>query len=312
MNTLNPAEFFEVAWYQQTGAAVELGNKRLPHWPINSAVRLMLRRSPIIVTGMGKSGHVGMKAAATFRSLGFPAHFLHPGEASHGDLGMIVDNSVVLAISNSGETRELSDILTFCKKKGHAVIAITSHRDSTLSEVAICTFDTGKLSESCPNGLAPTTSTMIAMLICDSLASALACTEGRTPEDFHRYHPGGKLGAELKTATNVMKPLPTVRADATMGEAARQMEGGAVAVLNAKGKVVGICTDGDVRRRLPDPKDQIETVMTTEPLSAPTSATVSDLIKMMNLHRVTSLILRDQQDGLVGIVHMQDCLKLAI
>ncbi len=216
---------------------------------------LLGMKGRLIVTGLGKSGHVGAKLAATFSSTGTPAYFLHPAEASHGDLGMVQPTDVMLALSWSGETRELSDVLGYAKRWDVPLIALTSNPTSTLGEAAHVTLVLPKVREACPHNLAPTTSTLLQMAMGDALAVALLEARGFTEESFHRFHPGGSLGAALKSLSEIMHKggaLPLVEADASVLAAISELSAKAMGIvgITENGTLTGVITDGDIRRYL--------------------------------------------------------------
>src|SRR5215210_3775567 len=217
---------------------------------------LAAAKGRVIVTGMGKSGHIGRKIAATLASTGTPAHYVHPGEASHGDLGMIQPDDAILALSWSGETTELSDLIAYAKRFRVAVVGVTSKRASTLGRQADICLALPEAQEACPNGLAPTTSTTMQLALGDALAVALLERRGFTAQDFRIFHPGGKLGAQLKLVRDVMHTgarLPIVTVGATMTEAIAEISAkgfGSVIVVEGNGSLAGIVTDGDLRRHM--------------------------------------------------------------
>lgn len=209
----------------------------------------------LIVTGLGKSGHIGTKLAATFASTGTPAYFLHPSEASHGDLGMVQPGDVLLALSWSGETRELSDVIGFAKRRTVPLIALTGRADSTLAEAATVALVLPKVQEACPHNLAPTTTTLLQLALGDALAVALLQRKGFTEESFHGFHPGGSLGAQLKQVDEVMHSgdaLPLVATDAPVIAAITELsaKGFGITGITEDGALVGVITDGDIRRYL--------------------------------------------------------------
>ena len=210
----------------------------------------------LIVTGLGKSGHVGAKLAATFSSTGTPAYFLHPSEASHGDLGMVQPSDVILALSWSGETRELSDVLGYAKRRNVPLIALTANPDGTLAQAAHVALVLPKVREACPHNLAPTTSTLLQMAMGDALAIALLEARGFTEESFHNFHPGGSLGAALKSVAEIMHKgaaLPLVTGDTPVLAAIAELSAkgqGIVGITRGEDALVGVITDGDVRRYL--------------------------------------------------------------
>src|SRR5215203_4490843 len=227
----------------------------------------------VIVTGMGKSGHIGRKIAATLASTGTPAYYVHPGEASHGDLGVIQPSDVIVALSWSGETTELSDLIAYAKRFRVGLVAITAHAGSTLGRQADVALVLPKAQEACPNGLAPTTSTTMQLALGDALAVALLEQRGFTAHDFRVFHPGGKLGAQLKLVRDVMhvgERLPLVSAGARMDAAIEEISRkgfGSVIVVNEDGTLAGIVTDGDLRRNLrPDLGTlPVEAIMSRKP-----------------------------------------------
>ena len=223
---------------------------------IDAAIALLLGMDGrLIVTGLGKSGHVGTKLAATFSSTGTPAYFLHPAEASHGDLGMVQESDVILALSWSGETRELSDVLGYAKRRGVPMIALTGNAESTLAEAAHVSLVLPKVREACPHNLAPTTSTLLQMAMGDALAIALLEARGFSEESFHGFHPGGSLGAALKSVGEIMHEgdaLPLVDGETPVLKAIAELsaKGQGIVGITEKSTLVGVITDGDIRRYL--------------------------------------------------------------
>jgi arabinose-5-phosphate isomerase len=273
----------------------------------------------VIVSGMGKSGHIGRKLAATFASTGTAAYYVHPGEASHGDLGMIRDEDVILALSWSGETSELSDLIAYSKRHGVALIAITSSADSTLGRAADVCLALPRAKEACPNGLAPTTSTTMQLALGDALAVALLEHRGFTANDFRTYHPGGKLGALLKQVRDVMhkgERLPLVQVGTMMGDAlAIQSEKslGCVVVADEHGALAGIVTDGDIRRHMANDllARRVEEVMTKNPLAIPPDMLLGEALETMETRKVSALIVADEGRP-VGLVHVLDLLRAGV
>ncbi|WP_043363565.1 SIS domain-containing protein [Belnapia sp. F-4-1] len=273
----------------------------------------------VVVTGMGKSGHVGRKVAATLASTGTPALFLHPAEASHGDLGMLTAADVVLALSWSGGTVELRDIIHYSRRFGLRLIAVTGRAESALGRAADIPLVVPAVVEACPHGLAPTTSTLIQMAIGDALAMALLERRGFTPAEFHRFHPGGKLGAQLLTVGEVMKrapDLPLVREDAAMGEAIIAMTGhslGCAIVTDAAGDVVGIITDGDLRRHMHPGimGERVEAVMTRAPRHTVPEQIASAALAEMNARRINVLVVQEGRRP-VGLLHVQQLLSAGV
>ena len=280
---------------------------------------LAATRGRIVATGMGKSGHIARKIAATLASTGSPAHFVHPGEASHGDLGMIGSADCLLALSNSGETAELTDILSHCKRIAAPIVAITSGETSTLAEAADAALRPPPLEEACPMGLAPMTSTTVALALGDALAAALIRRRGFTASDFRALHPGGKLGAGLMRLRDVMHPLartPLVAPDASMADALIEMTAkglGCVGVRDAAGRLVGVVTDGDLRRHMGvDLLDRpASAVMSPDPKTAAPSDFAAEALRVMNGDGITTLFVVDDRRP-AGVVHIHDLLRLGL
>jgi len=270
----------------------------------------------VIVTGMGKSGHIGRKIVATMASTGTPAHYVHPAEASHGDLGMIQPEDVIIALSWSGETAELADIIGYSRRFRVPLIAFTSRADSTLGQAADICLTLPKAKEACPNGLAPTTSTTIQLALGDALAIALLEKRGFTAENFRVFHPGGKLGARLKLVRDIMhkdERLPVVGIDARMDQAIEEIgrKGfGSVIVVNADGTLAGIVTDGDLRRNLrPDLGTlPVVDIMTRTPRTIAPDALVATALEIEETARITALIVVENNRP-VGLVHYLDLLR---
>ncbi len=273
-----------------------------------------------IVTGMGKSGHIARKIAATMASTGTPAYFVHPGEASHGDLGMIRQEDVILALSWSGETAELADIITYAKRFSIPLIAITSSAESALGRQADVCLRLPKSEEACPNGLAPTTSTTMQLAVGDALAIALLESRGFSATDFRLFHPGGKLGASLSYVRDVMHAgdrLPLIRPDAGMGEAILEISTkgfGCVGVIDADGKLVGIVTDGDLRRHMsPDlVTARVRDVMTANPRTIAPDLLAAEALEILNTRKITALFVLDDAGKPCGIVHLHDLLRVGV
>lgn len=273
----------------------------------------------VIVTGMGKSGHVGSKIAATLASTGTPAFFVHPGEASHGDLGMLTENDVVLAISNSGETKELSDIITYCKRYGIPLIAITKNPNSTLGRTGDILLQLPDDGEACPLGLAPTSSTTATMVLGDILAVCLLERKGFSKTDFKQRHPGGKLGSFLQKVSDLMhkgEEMPLVYDTAPMQEALLMMTSkmlGCVGVIDKDRHLLGIITDGDLRRCFsPDIlTKKASEIMTHSPKTTTPDILAVEAVKLMNEKKITQLFVIDH-DQPVGVIHLHDCLKAGV
>ena len=277
----------------------------------------------VVVMGMGKSGHVGRKIAATLASTGTPAMFVHPAEASHGDLGMVTAQDMVLAISNSGESSELNAILPVLGRLGVPLLAITGNAQSSLARHAEWVLDCSVAREACPLNLAPTASTTAQMALGDALAVALLDARGFRAEDFARSHHGGALGRKLLTLVeDVMRQgdeVPRVAPDAAFGTLMREMGAkglGASAIVDAQGRPVGIFTDGDLRRCIEAGADLRNTtatqVMHSGPRTIAQDALAADAAEMMEVHSITSVLVVDGQGHLVGIVHVGDLMRAKV
>ena len=287
-------------------------------------VDVVLRSSGrVIVMGMGKSGHVGTKIAATLASTGTPAFFVHPAEASHGDLGMITANDVVLAISNSGESEELTAVLPFIKRLGATLVGMTGRADSALARHADWVLNSGVDKEACPHNLAPTASTTAQMALGDALAMALLDARGFRPEDFARSHPGGSLGRRLLThVEDLMRrgdALPRVGLDADFGALMQEMSAkglGATAILDADQKVCGIFTDGDLRRLLERDTDvrtlKAEQMMHVNPMTIAPQALAAEAADLMEKHAITSVLVVDSAGCLVGALNTNDLMRAKV
>jgi len=293
--------------------------------PFAAAVELILNSSGrVVLSGIGKSGHIAHKIAATFASTGTPAFFVHPAEAGHGDLGMIAPGDVVVMLSNSGETDELVHLLPHLKRQGAAIIALTGNERSSLAQAADVHLDAAVDSEACPLGLAPTASTTAALALGDALALALLDARGFSVEDFARSHPGGALGRRLLTRVrDVMKTgaeLPVVTLDATLAQAVVEMSGkgmGMTAVVDADGRVSGIFTDGDLRRCLDRVKDfgaaRIADVMTRAPQTIGPERLAIECVDLMEAPpKKLALLVVDAGGRLVGALHMHDLFRARV
>ena len=288
------------------------------------AVALILGcRGRVVVMGMGKSGHIGRKVAATLSSTGTPALFVHPGEASHGDLGMVAPGDVVLAISNSGESDELNAILPVLKRLDVHLVAMTGGADSTLARHADLCLDSAVAQEACPLNLAPTASTTAQLALGDALAVALLDARGFRAEDFARSHPGGALGRKLLThVRDVMRSgsaVPCVEAQAGFIELMREMTDkglGATAIADAEGRVLGIFTDGDLRRLVARGQDlrslRAHEVMHPRPHLIRADALAVDAADLMERHRVTSLLVVDDEERLIGALNSNDLMRAKV
>ena len=288
------------------------------------AVNMVLAvQGRVVVTGMGKSGHIGRKIAATLASTGTPAMFVHPGEASHGDLGMIQAVDVVLAISNSGESDELVAILPVLKRQGVPLIALTGGMQSSLARHADVVIDCSVSKEACPLNLAPTASTTAQLAMGDALAVALLDARGFKPEDFARSHPGGSLGRKLLTHVgDVMRKgqdVPQVGPDAEFTALMREMSSkglGATAVTQADGRVIGVFTDGDLRRLIERGVDlrglKAHEVMHPNPRTIRHDALAVEAAEMMELHRITSILVVDAEGVLCGALNSNDLMRAKV
>ncbi len=276
-------------------------------------------RGRLIVTGMGKSGHVGRKIAATFASTGTPAFFVHPSEASHGDLGMITPDDVIMALSWSGETVELKDLIDYSRRFRIGLIAVTAVSDSTLGRAADVVLALPPAREACPHNLAPTTSTLMQAALGDALAIALLESRGFTAIDFSKLHPGGRLGAMLKFVRDIMhtgSEIPLAAVGSRMAEAIAEMTAktfGCVGITNSAGRLVGIITDGDLRRHMSanllDLK--VEEVMTPQPKTVRPDQLVSEALELLNSMKKTQLIVVEAGKP-VGVVHFHDLLRAGV
>lgn len=280
-------------------------------------------RGRIVVTGMGKSGHIGNKIAATLASTGSPAFFVHPGEASHGDLGMITGGDVVLALSNSGETAEIITILPIIKRLGVPLIAMTGNPDSTLSREADVNIDVSVAKEACPLGLAPTASTTATLAMGDALAVALLEARGFTEQDFARSHPGGSLGRRLLLhVDDIMHrgdEIPAVDEGATISQALVEMTAkglGMTAVVDGENRIRGIFTDGDLRRTLDRGVDLHETpvtkVMTPGGVTTRPERLAAEALKLMEENKINALLVVDEENRLAGALNMHDLLRAGV
>jgi arabinose-5-phosphate isomerase len=284
----------------------------------SEAVRIIMG-SPgrVIVTGIGKSGHVARKIAATLASTGQPATFVHPTEASHGDLGMVQSGDIVLALSWSGETIELADIVTYAKRYAIPLVAMTSAPESTLAREADVCLLLPVTQEACPNGLAPTTSTTVQLALGDALAIAMLESRGFTAHDFRVFHPGGKLGAKLAYVRDLMHKgdrIPRILSSGRMAEAIVEMTSkgfGCVGVFDSEGALVGIITDGDLRRHLRSDfhvDTPVTAVMTRTPRTVPPDTLVAEALEIIS-HKISALLVVEH-GKVVGIVHFHDLLRV--
>ena len=288
--------------------------------PFVAAIELIRAASGrVVVTGMGKSGHVGHKIAATLASTGTPSFFVHPAEASHGDLGMITPDDVIMALSWSGETVELKNLIDYSRRFRIGLIAVTAEAGSTLGQAADVALVLPQAREACPHNLAPTTSSLMQLALGDAIAIALLESRGFTAVDFRNLHPGGRLGAALTFVRDMMhqgSAIPLVRLGAPMSEALAEMSAkgfGCVGIVRGAGELAGIITDGDLRRHMRrDLLDQtVDAVMTKAPITVRPDQLASEAIEIVNSAKITALFVVD--DGrAVGIVHLHDLLRAGV
>jgi len=275
----------------------------------------------VVVSGVGKSGHIARKIAATFASTGTPAFFVHPAEASHGDLGMVTRGDVILAVSWSGETVELRALIEFSRRFGNKLIAMTAAPESSLARQADVALLLPKVAEACPHGLAPTTSTLLQLALGDALAIALLESKGFTAERFRDYHPGGRLGASLHFVRDIMHrepAIPLVSPATPMSQAILTISEkgvGCVGVVDDAGRLVGVVTDGDLRRKMSPRLLELKAseVMTAAPKTVPPDTLVGEALAIMNLdQRPFTVLFVVEDDRPVGIVHMHDLLRIGV
>jgi arabinose-5-phosphate isomerase len=303
--------------------AVQQVGQRLSDSFVQAVQRMLAIPGRVVVMGMGKSGHVGRKMAATLASTGTPALFVHPAEASHGDLGMVQAQDLVLALSNSGESDELTAILPVLKRLGIPLVAITGGLDSTLAKHADIVLDSGVAKEACPLNLAPTASTTAQLALGDALAVALLDARGFKAEDFARSHPGGALGRRLLThVRDIMRQgdaVPSVPPSADFSALMREMSAkglGASAIVDAERRVLGIFTDGDLRRLIEKGVDlralTAAEVMHPNPRTLRDTALAAEAAEQMEAHRITSLLVVDDQSRLCGAVNSNDLMRAKV
>ena len=277
----------------------------------------------VVVTGMGKSGHIANKIAATLASTGTPSFFVHPGEASHGDLGMITPNDVVIALSNSGETDEIVALLPVIKRLNTPLITLTGNPDSTLAKTSNINIDVSIKKEACPLGLAPTSSTTAALAMGDAIAIALLEVRGFSEDDFALSHPGGTLGRRLLLRVDDImhtgEDIPKVNENATLGEALIEMSKkglGVTSIVNNDGTVLGVFTDGDLRRTLDSGVDfkscHVKDVMTKNGKEIPANSLAASALALMETHRINALVVIDEENKLVGMLNMHDLLRARV
>lgn len=280
-------------------------------------------KARVVVIGIGKSGHIGSKIAATLASTGTPAFFVHPGEASHGDMGMIVQDDVVLAISNSGETDEILTILPLIKRLGVPLVSLTGNPRSTIAKASTVNLDVSVTKEACPLGLAPTSSTTVALVMGDALAVALLTAKGINADDFARSHPGGRLGKRLLLQSNDIMhsgaQLPKVPLDTTLRDAIVEMNSkslGITAIVDHEDRVKGIITDGDLRRAFDKQLDVHNTlvteIMTPNCVMIEQDSLAVDALHAMQQHKISALLVIDEDEKLIGALNMHDLLRAGV
>lgn len=290
---------------------------------VKACQHLLSCEGRIVVIGMGKSGHIGGKIAATLASTGSPAFFVHPGEASHGDLGMITHNDVVIALSNSGETSEILTLLPLLKRLGTPLIALTGKPDSTLASYADTHIDVSITKEACPHGLAPTSSTTTALVMGDALAISLLEAKGFTAEDFALSHPGGNLGRRLllrvSDIMHIGDAIPQVSDTALISDALVEMTNkglGMTAVTDSHQHVIGIFTDGDLRRVIAQRVDvhttKLTAFMTSHCKTGQSDMLAAEILTLMQRHKINALLITDSEQQLVGAINMHDLLRAGV
>lgn len=286
--------------------------------PFAAAVDIVSRiTGRVIVTGVGKSGHIGTKIAATLASTGTPAFFVHPAEANHGDLGMIAPDDVVIALSWSGETAELKGIVAYARRFAIPLVAITAGADSALAREATVVIGLPRAAEACPHGIAPTTSTVMQLVVGDALAVALLEARDFTPDQFRTFHPGGKLGASLTKVGEIMhagERLPLVASGASMGDAVLEISRkgfGCVAIVSDAGRLEGIITDGDLRRHMGADllSMTVDEVMTRKPRTVSAETLAGAAVQLLNASAITVVMVVEDERP-VGIVHLHDLLRI--
>jgi arabinose-5-phosphate isomerase len=283
----------------------------------DSVKEILNLKGRVILTGMGKSGLVARKIAATLASTGTPAFFIHPAEASHGDLGMVGPFDLLFALSNSGETEELSDIVSFFQQQKRPIIGMTSQEESTLAKASTFPFILPKIEEACPLTLAPTTSTTLMMAWGDALAGVLLKLRGFSHKDFHHFHPGGKLGKKLKKVSDIMVQgdlIPSVSLGTSMKDGILEMSRkgfGCVGVGDQNHILQGVVTDGDLRRHLSDGllKEKVESIMTKNPKTLLPHTRVEEAIDFMNHHGISTVFITDENHKISGIINLHMCIK---
>jgi len=320
VNTLNTHLAVGRDVLEQEAAALSQLQKSLGESFEQAILLLGKTKGRIVVSGMGKSGHIARKIAATLSSTGQPALFVHPAEAGHGDLGMVTADDAVLLLSKSGETPEMTTLLHYTRRFSIPLVAITAQQQSTLAQMADVCLLLPQASEACPMGLAPTTSTTMMLALGDAIAIALLVNRGFSNQDFHRFHPGGNLGNQLKRVTQIMhtgERLPVGKAQDLMSDIILTMtvKGfGCVGIIDETNRLIGIITDGDLRRHMvPDLLNlQASQVMTANPKTVDPSILMGEALAFMNEKRVTSLFVVDASETVLGIIHIHDFLRTGV
>ena len=321
--TLNPESV--IAWgrdvLEAEAQSLNLSARLLDQNFVEAVKLIIASRGKLVVTGLGKSGHIGRKMAATFASTGTAASFLHPSEALHGDLGMIQDHDVVLALAFGGETRETIEVVKFANRRSNPVIAITGRKDSSLARLSQVVLDGSVEREACPLNLAPTTSTAVAMGIGDALAVAIMRAKGFEKQDFAAYHPDGSLGRQLSLVSQHMKTdLLAIREGDDFHRVLEIITAhnyGIAGVLDAQDKLIGAITDGDLRRALQGAREKVfamqaHDIMTLNPKTILSDQLALDAVKMMERARITSLFVKNAAEEIVGLIRMHDLLAAKV
>jgi arabinose-5-phosphate isomerase len=299
--------------------ALEMAGDSLDERFVEAVEILNNANGRVIVTGVGKSGIIAQKIASTMRSLGISSVFMHPVEAFHGDLGLVLENDVVIMLSNSGETSEMINLVPHVKRQGSSVIAMTGNMDSTLASIADAAVNSAVKKEACPLNLAPTASTTVMLGMGDALALTLAELKGFNAEVYKRYHPGGSLGLKLLKVEEIMKKgseLPVIKPDKSVTEAVSVISAmgmGVVIACDEEMKLMGIITDGDVRRHIQNGLDfsstSVEKAMTVNPACVTERTLVEEALNIMETKKITSLVVRNNEDRVTGLVHLHHILK---
>jgi len=324
-NQINPQQTKQLALavIETELASIEAIKSRIDDNFVKACEIILGCKGRVVVIGMGKSGHIGNKIAATLASTGTPAFFVHPGEASHGDLGMITANDVVIALSNSGETGEILTILPIIKRLSVPMISITGKPNSTLSTEADINLDATVEKEACPLGLAPTSSTTVALVFGDALAVALLDARGFTEEDFALSHPGGSLGRRLllhvKDIMHTGEDIPMVNEDASLRDALleiTQKNLGMTAIVNKQQQVIGIYTDGDLRRTLDKNIDvhtaAVKNVMTINCKTIQQNILAAEALTVMQENKINAMLVVDNSNVVIGALNMHDLLRAGV